>query len=314
MVTKKSRRDMEPEELENARRYARRMAKLHHSGRHMMTDATRTRDHLLYLHEWGMSYSDIAAKCGVPRNTLSTIINYQVGNKKTYRATEVAVLAVQPSGDRLSPVGVQRRLQGLWADGFPWRYMAEVGGCSTANLHFAGTRAYRGKNPPGVRFSRLVDGVWQKLRYSDPADHGISPASIAFSKRSAARKGCPPSHCWDEDTIDDPRAIPEWTGACGTYQGYRIHKRDDIPACDPCCEARRLRKELDGRSQFNGPLLREVRERAGISGNALALEVGVNPSTITYWEKNRSQPKEDMLDRVCARLGVDPEMFYEEEH
>ena len=44
---------------------------------------------------------------------------------------------------------------------------------------------------------------------------------------------------WDDDTIDDPAAFPDWTGKCGTPDGYDAHyKMKILPSCQPCRDAR----------------------------------------------------------------------------
>jgi hypothetical protein len=42
---------------------------------------------------------------------------------------------------------------------------------------------------------------------------------------------------WDDATIDDPRTFPDFTGRCGTPQGYQAHRGSGIPACRPCKDA-----------------------------------------------------------------------------
>ncbi|MCZ0974983.1 hypothetical protein O1L55_34520 [Streptomyces albulus] len=34
--------------------------------------------------------------------------------------------------------------------------------------------------------------------------------------------------------LDDPAAIPEWTGCCGTDRGYHLHRAEHLPMCSPC--------------------------------------------------------------------------------
>jgi len=39
----------------------------------------------------------------------------------------------------------------------------------------------------------------------------------------------------------------------------------------------------------------------------IAIEVGVTPQTIRYWELGLTEPNEENLDKLKVCLGVDPE-------
>jgi hypothetical protein len=137
-------------------------------------------------------------------------------------------------------VGIRRRLQALAAEGFNFSFLAkEMGKNDRNHIRFIATGEIGTKSGYVSRglALRVID-VYDRFAGRDPRD--FVPRSkfsgvITYTRNIARRNGWAPSHCWDSDTIDDPAAIPEWTGRCGTDSGYKIHQREDIkPVCDAC--------------------------------------------------------------------------------
>lgn len=56
--------------------------------------------------------------------------------------------------------------------------------------------------------------------------------------------------------------------------------------------------------KINGVKLTEMREKAGMSQNALAKRLGVAESTISNYETGRSNPSEDKVDKICFILKI----------
>ena len=79
-----------------------------------------------------------------------------------------------------------------------------------------------------------VRDLYEKLQHVDPRDHGVTEGDMRRAKTWASKKGCAPISCWDDDTIDDPEAWPEWTGLCGTLRGRKLHYEYKIPLCHNC--------------------------------------------------------------------------------
>lgn len=50
----------------------------------------------------------------------------------------------------------------------------------------------------------------------------------------AAREGWANPAAWDGIDMSDPGAFPDWTGRCGTVQGFNRHLEQGIPTCLPC--------------------------------------------------------------------------------
>lgn len=144
-----------------------------------------------------------------------------------------------------SATGTIRRLQALIAAGWPPPILSaelKAGRTETARL----LRSRR----VAVRTARRVADLYDRLWDVDPATHGASPKAIALAKARAAAAEWPPPGAWDDDRIDDPSAVPDWTGHCGTTKGVDLHERHGIPLCPPCRGAitrRRLRNEAHER-------------------------------------------------------------------
>ena len=64
-----------------------------------------------------------------------------------------------------------------------------------------------------------------------------------------------------------------------------------------------------------GQRIKFFRNTAGISANALAKKVGLDPTTIYKIEANDSKPSLGSLESICDALGISlAEFFTEEEH
>jgi hypothetical protein len=217
----------------------------------------RLMKHLRDLHAAGMSGGMIGRQAG---KSASWIEAHLAGKFKSMTRTNYDLLMAteleEPHGSE-GPLrditGVKRRLQALYADGFPYKFQAEMIGMDISQVsHIAHPR---GKQAVTHVTEQVVQGLYRKLCGADPADYGLMEPMGAKSYRPAhmsrarARKaGYAPSWCWDDDTIDDPAAIPEWTGRCGTQRGYNLHYNYGIiPVCKPCAEAHWLYSKKRGR-------------------------------------------------------------------
>ncbi|OLE25511.1 MAG: hypothetical protein AUG49_10585 [Catenulispora sp. 13_1_20CM_3_70_7] len=148
----------------------------------------------------------------------------------------------QPSDLTLtSATGTVRRLQALITAGWPPPILSAellAGRTEAARL----LRARR----VAVRTARRVADLYDRLWDIDPAAHGATQEAIRRAKARAEAARWAPATAWDDDRIDDPCAVPDWTGHCGTTKGVDLHHRHDIPLCPPCRAAinrRRLRNE-----------------------------------------------------------------------
>ncbi|MFE5368122.1 hypothetical protein [Streptomyces mirabilis] len=223
-------------------RYARRRHKLKAYGLWQpFVDAEPARQHLRALKEYGVSAQRISEVSGLHPAVIGGIL-YDFGDHKRRERirteTAAAIFAVQPRfeyiHDRhvIDGTATRRRLQALAAIGFPFRRLGEhlplhpvqVGHTARSEKVQAGTH-------------RAVAAAYKKLAHQNPTEHGIRPGTALKIRRYAQAQGWAPPIAWDDDTIDDPNAHPDWTGHCGSDRGYWMHQRQQLPMCARCEKA-----------------------------------------------------------------------------
>lgn len=211
-------------------------------------DAEPVRVHIRHLQSCSMGLRAIAAAANVDRKRLQSLLNGRpergTGPQEKVRpALAAAVLAVEPSLDNLAggmviaATGTTRRLRALVAVGWPQMNLAAEMGWTPGNL---GTLI--AAPTVTVRTARLVRAVYERLWNVDPLAHGATATGINWAKAWAAEARWAPVGAWDDDTIDDPAAFPDWTGRCGTARGPGLHTEFGIPLCDPCRAANEKRQ------------------------------------------------------------------------
>lgn len=195
-------------------------------------EVTELRAHLGGLYERGMSYKQIAdsAPGGHSETGVAKILNgtYVSVHRSVYNHLMLATFEVsygRKTGRKVPSHGVRRRLQALVAQGFGYTVLGDLMDVSIQAVYQL-IRSNRTHSSTLARITILYD----KLQNADPMDYGSTELGVVRAKAAARKHGWAPPHCWDPDTIDDPDAFPEWTGACGTVQGWRIHYRDKIEA------------------------------------------------------------------------------------
>lgn len=274
----------------------------------MEVSSTPSRDHIRHLRAapFYMSYPRIADLSGVAASTLSQIVAGRRSDYRQYqpvtrvhRDTEAAILGVKPEleppeGRRghVLPTATVRRLQALLALGFPMLFLSQQ--CGMGDEANAVHRTVNGKNGRHYVFRDThirVAEAYDRLHAMTPDDFGIKLMSSNRTRKSAAQKGYAPPTCWDDDTIDDPDALPEWTGECGSEHGYQIHYREKIPYCEPCRRAHRAYKDgLSGAGEARAKQNAELEQYLadGWSVEKIADELGVSRRTVERRLKERA--------------------------
>ncbi len=193
----------------------------------------------------GMSLRQMSDQTGVSFRTIAEIQSAKGIRASTY--ARVKGLGFEPPDDSalIDATGTRRRLGALWYDGYPIPWLRERLGLldprHTQKL-ISGGKAVKGPALVRAVTAAATRALYDELETAKPGDFGVSPRTVKFCRTFAAKRGATPRTCWDPDTIDDPQALPEWTGACGTPQGLHIHYRDGIPACRPCLDTKREAK------------------------------------------------------------------------
>lgn len=266
----------------------------------------------------GITYDVIAARSGIDAETVKMQYRgFRWPDKAPvttcFKRTEIRILGARfgpADGYRFPVVGIRRRLQALQAAGFTLTVVGELTGKDIKQVH----ATMSGKSNHGFVVNAnaiLFVGAYEKLQCADPADFGVTRVATMQTKTRARTNGYAPSHCWDSGTIDDPDAIPEWTGECGKPMGPSIHKREGIPECRPCRAVRLAGGEKV--LKFSGVKLRELRLSRGWSQGGMEKSLGLGNGQLHHWEAGRHNPRKDVLARLLSEFDVTFEEMAEEE-
>lgn len=208
-------------------------------------DAQPVREHVRNLMDFGIGWMRIAEQAGVARNTVEKLIygdrrRNRGPSKRVRPETAQKLLAVTAHPDRLGattgvdPTGTRRRVHALAAMGWPLAHLGLRLGINRSNLG-------RTLRAPRVRITtdRAIRALYNQLWNLNPLEHGVSLHSYNTTRRWARDNGWAPVGAWDDDTIDNPDAHADWTGKCGTPEGYTAHYTYQLlPTCQPCRDAR----------------------------------------------------------------------------
>lgn len=308
---KKLRGEMTPLELEVARRQAKYTDCLLKSGRPTRIPAAPAVEHLAALAARGMDPRDMAEQSGLSLSTCRDLVRGRRPDKhdvpgkplgKIYRDTVERALTVtfaEPVltdgkyGPTINGTGTARRIQGLIAKGFSVKVIAEALDASTQYTHQLATRRFP---MTATKTARLVAEVYDKFQHVDPLDYGLTQWAVSRAKSAARKHGFVPPEVWDEDTIDDPNALPEWTGQCGTQEGWVSHHLFEIPMCPPCegavtfdkSRTRERLGEVQGRYEFDATEVVAAMNRRQLTGNALEMELGLTKGLMSRWLSSAS--------------------------
>lgn len=233
---------MTPEQARR-KKHQRYMRQTGRSGCVEGAEAQALLDTIAALNRRGMTYTAMARQSGVALTTLHYVV--RTGEPRMWRTTysKLAGLQFEQSGPRgaLRPaLASQRKIQALKAAGFTQLFL-----CAELSMSEEGVYNLSHQVAGKVRLETelAVTTLYQKYELVNPTDLGISDSGQAFARTIARKHGWAPPTCWDTDTISDPESIPEWTGACGTQAGCRLHTKYGIPRCPPCQAADRERRQ-----------------------------------------------------------------------
>lgn len=206
------------------RSYSKQRRVLAATGRSLTVKAGPVAAHLRMLLAAGDNVQNISRKTGYAYGQLTDIID---GRQKSLRRSRAEqILALRPGAPVTSDVdavGSMRRVQALIAMKHPLWHIAEESGVSLSVL--------------GVVLNGRQRRIERRTAEAIAAGYERLSARPGTSTRSAHRAehmGWAPPAAWDGRDLDDADAFPDWTGACGTAEGFRRHVEQGIPACPPC--------------------------------------------------------------------------------
>ncbi|MFD7855214.1 hypothetical protein ACFV6B_13135 [Streptomyces microflavus] len=177
-------------------------------------DAEPVREHLRQVNAVGMSYRAISERLGLPQDSSLQHLMWGRGaygpGQQVRRETAELVLSYWPTladfpdGARIDPTGTRRRVEALMVRGWSRRVMSERIGMG--DEHFLKVlRRPRVTARLARQVAELYDAWWDQ----DPLDHGVPLRSVTRVKADAVRAGWLGPLAWDDDTIDDPNAVPQ---------------------------------------------------------------------------------------------------------
>ncbi|MER7623889.1 hypothetical protein [Streptomyces sp. NPDC126503] len=205
-------------------------------------DAQPARAHVEAIRATGMSIASIVKHTGVNIGTIDHLI---YGKKPYPPAAKIrpenaeAILAYWPvlddydDGAVIDGTGTRRRVQALALIGWPRRSIHQ----HVNHISVQAVEKLRTKERVTARTARAVRDLYNRVSEQPAEAHGVTPWVAARTRRNAAKLSYAPPSAWDPDTIDDPNAIPDWTGYCGTDRGWWSHRLENIPVCPPCADA-----------------------------------------------------------------------------
>ncbi|WP_331731862.1 hypothetical protein OG298_45275 (plasmid) [Streptomyces sp. NBC_01005] len=177
-------------------------------------DAEPVREHLRQVNAAGMPYRAICERLGLAHESSLQHLMWGRGEHGPGRQvrceTAELVLSYWPSMEdfpdaaRIDATGTRRRIQALAVRGWPRHVMAKRIGMDESNFRKAVNR-----DRITARLARQVAAVYDALWDQDPLEHGVPLNAVSRVRADAARLGFWSALAWDDDTIDDPSAVPQ---------------------------------------------------------------------------------------------------------
>ncbi|MEV5703122.1 hypothetical protein AB0L55_37280 [Streptomyces anthocyanicus] len=176
-------------------------------------NAQPVRDHVNRMRAAGMPIRALEERLGLSAHHLDHLLFGSNGlppGEKFEKEPAELILAFWPTlndlpgPSRIDAAGTQRRVQALETRGFPRAAMARQLGFG--KTYFQKAVASEKVTARVARAVRDLYGMWWN---ADPCKHGV-PAWVADrTRRAADRQGFYGPLAWDDDTIDDPTAVPQ---------------------------------------------------------------------------------------------------------
>ncbi|MGY4543279.1 hypothetical protein ACVWY0_003212 [Arthrobacter sp. UYNi723] len=169
-----------------------------------IVDPDKAQDHVqAMVRDHGVSLRGIAEAAGVSAFIISDL-NRNI-KQAIHRDTEKAILAVtaeavlaRPNAEGFVPnIGGRRRIQALMAMGWRHQDLKPMLGLNTANIVHQQGEWFTKRKHDAIK--ELYDRLWDKR----------GPAGTLSINR-IIKAGYAPPLAWDDETIDDPNAVPDF--------------------------------------------------------------------------------------------------------
>ncbi|WP_392750618.1 helix-turn-helix domain-containing protein [Streptomyces sp. LN590] len=199
-------------------------------GQRRRTDAAAVAEHVRQLSATGWSHRQIADAAQCSERIITSLALGTYASTRADLATRILAaqprIALAPPTSYVDATGTIRRIRALVAVGHSIKAVAEAVGIHKTSL---GRIVNHEHARLTARHAQSVARVYKRL--------STLQGDSAHARMRAARLGWAPPAAWDDDTLDDPSATPDWTGFCGTDRGYWTHKLQKLPMCPPCAAA-----------------------------------------------------------------------------
>ncbi|RSN38788.1 hypothetical protein DMH12_37345 [Streptomyces sp. WAC 04229] len=176
-------------------------------------DAQPVRDHVNRMRAAGMPIRALEKRLGLSAHHLDHLLfgsnGFPPGEKFETEPAEL-ILAFWPTLDdlpdpsRVDATGTLRRVQAMETRGFPRAAMARQLGFRKTYFQKA-VASDKGT----ARMARAVRGLYGMWWDADPSAHDVPDWVAERTRRAADRQGFHGPLAWDDDTIDDPTAVPQ---------------------------------------------------------------------------------------------------------
>ncbi len=175
-------------------------------GQRVVIDAAPAWAYIDTLTAEGWNLTRIAEASGITDDTLRLRL------PRMHRDRIRAVLAVTreqmyanaPDNAQVPAVGAQRRIQALQTIGWTSRHITGSS-CMAGQIMWRGSRDARAGDRAELRLT-IQAGTWRRVR--DAYDRlAMEPGPCQRSRKRGAALGWAPPLAWDDDEIDDPKAV-----------------------------------------------------------------------------------------------------------
>jgi transcriptional regulator with XRE-family HTH domain len=175
-------------------------------------DAEPVRQRIRALNEAGMSTGVLTKRLGLPSTALEHVMwkRHGVASTLVRRETAEAVMGYWPSLEDfpgyalINATGTRRRLEALFTLGWTQRYLSR-------RLEVSERSLSRALSKPRVtaHLARKVAGLYDELWKRPPYESEVAQVAAHRARMHAASVGYAGPLAWDDDTIDDPSAVPQ---------------------------------------------------------------------------------------------------------
>lgn len=197
-----------------ASKYARDLDRRHLYGKPTYVNAEPARSHVQSLQAQGMGWKRVARAAGINTSVMWKLLygdpsRPQAPSRRIRPATEAAILTVRlnlAGGAKVDSTGTTRRIQALVAIGWSQSKIAARLGVTPANF----LNLSHGRTGVTTARAKAVADLYDELWNTAPPRAGHrDEGAYTRSVRYAALAGWAVPMAWDEDTINNPDAVPD---------------------------------------------------------------------------------------------------------